>query len=247
MTWPVSVVVLAAVALLTRWVLGLSGSERRSRLPLDERRERLCRAIALELETRSAIVAVSLDDAIQERVVGNAEIAWSLRHLTVSEWNQLADILLLLLREVTSYLPMARVPLPPRALALEYFKSEALTNHLRLYNHVDEFLFRNRRRFDLQLHVLRHAVEALTADFGRNQTQTHGPSDSAIWIRLDHDYHDFDLIMKETVLALRTFLACLPDAAVDEFTARIQPALRRGVRFHSGSARVEDSEVRQSP
>jgi hypothetical protein len=58
---------------------------------------------------------------------------------------------------------------------------------------------------------------------------------SAAWNRLDRDLHDLDLISKEILLTLRSFLACLPDSAARQFAAELRPVLERGVRSRAWS------------
>ncbi|HEY6293491.1 MAG TPA: hypothetical protein VI455_18210 [Terriglobia bacterium] len=224
--------VLAVVFVSLRQLLGLGTNAPPGRVSLDANRERLCLAIALELESRAAILAVSLNDAVDEMVSGNAENAWKLLHLTVSEWNRLAEILSLLLRVIANYLPLARVATPARSLVPRYFRSEIMIEYVRLHDWVDQFLFRAKLRFSLQVRILRHGVDSLTADFRRVQPRTYMAPDSspALWTRLDCDFHDFDLIIKGTLLAFRSFVTWLPESAVRDFTTELQPVLEHSVR-----------------
>jgi hypothetical protein len=113
-----------------------------------------------------------------------------------------------------------------------HFRSASMIEYVRLHEWVDQFLFRNKLRFNLQVRILRRAVETLTDDFRRAQPRAYSAIEdpSAAWNRLDRDLHDLDLISKEIVLTLRSFLACLPDSAARQFGAELRPALQRGVR-----------------
>jgi hypothetical protein len=227
--WLLGGVVFLCVGFVLRRLLGLDAASRRVCLSLDGERERLYQTIVLELQTQSAILAVSLNDAIEECESGNHEIAWRLLRLTTAEWNRLAEILRTLLGVVVEYLPVAGTVVPIRSIAPKYFKSETMIDYVRLHEWLDQFLWRARLRFHLQVRVLRHAVEALTDDFRRIQPQSYAlPAD--LWSQLDRDFHDFDLITKEVLLAFRTFLTSLPERAVSDFRSALLPIIERGVR-----------------
>ena len=232
MAWLLGGMVLLLVGVAMRRLLGLSGPGRLRRVRLDAVCERLCKAVMLELDARSAMLAIFLNDAIEQGELGNPELAVRLLELTLSEWNSLADDLLSILEVINFSLPQARVTLPVRNIEPSNFKSEVMADYVRLHEWVDQFLFRTKLRFHLQIRVLRHAVETLTSDFRQAQPPLQ-PVDVAAgrpWNRLDRDYHDFDLVSKETVLALRNLVGCLPEDAITEVAARLHPLLQRGVR-----------------
>lgn len=227
--------VLLVLGLVLRRLLGLTGGARDARTPLNGHRQRLCQAIVLELEAQSAILAISLNDAIEERESGNFDNASNLLHLTASEWERLAELLTFLLQVTGDYLPLARVAVPPRTMDATHFKSESMIEYVRLHEWVDQFLFRNKLRFNLQVRILRRAVETLTEDFRQAHPRAHCAhltvgDPSLAWNRLDRDLHDLDLISKEILLTLRSFLGCLPDSAARQFAAELRPVLERGVR-----------------
>ena len=229
MAWILGGVVLLAMAMFMRQLLGLNVKTPSRRQFLDTFRQRFCEALALDLESQAAILAVSLNDAIEELISGNPENAWKLLHLAAAEWNRLSEILSLLLRVMTTYLPLARVAPPVRIVVSEYFKSDAMMEYIRLHNWVDQFLFRAKFRFSLQVRILRHGVDSLTTDF--RKVQPHAclslhPSPE-LWRQLDSDFHDFDLITKETLLAVRSFVMWLSESAVREFAAELRPVLER--------------------
>lgn len=238
MPWVVGGMIFAVVFVSLRRILGLGEVARTSRCQLDAARERICWVIGQELESRTAILAVSLNDAIDEMVSGHAENAWKLLHLTTAEWDRVAEMLTLLLRVIVNYLPLARVVTPARSLVPRYFRSGIMVEYVRLHDWVDQFLFRARLRFNLQVRILRHGVDSLTNDFRRAQPRaTPAPeSSSGLCARLDCDFHDFDLIMKGSLLALRSFVAWLPDSAVPDFATELQPILEHSVRSNSWTA-----------
>lgn len=232
MTWLLGGAILSGVGVLLRQVLGGNTPTSDAVVRLDRQRGCVYEPIALELETQSAILAVSLNDAMEERDSGNLEIAWRLLILSVSEWHRLAEFLTLLLRILNDNLPLAHIVVPMRSMDAACFKSETMIDYVRLHELLGPMVFRSKLRFHLQVRVLHRAVETLTDDFRRAQPATYpvlGRS-AALWKRLDSDFHDFDLITKETLLTLRTFLACLPTTALEGFAAELRPIVERGVR-----------------
>jgi len=183
------------------------------------------------------MLAVSLNDAMEERDSGNLENAKNLLHLTASEWERLAGVLTFLLQVTSDYLPLARAAVPTRTMDAARFRSETMIEYVRLHEWVDQFLFRNKLRFNLQVRILRRAVETLTEDFRQAEPRAHSALEDppTAWNRLDRDLHDLDLISKEIFLTLRSFLACLPDSAARKFGAELQPVLERGVRSRAWS------------
>jgi hypothetical protein len=230
MIWE-SIAVLAAVGIVTRRLLGLSRRRQKTNLPLPGAHGRLCSTVTLKLERESAILAVSLNEAMEARESGEHELAWSTLHLmSRPQWVRQADMLVLVLGAMTRHLPLARVTLPPRTLMPEFFKSDAMRGYLAMHDSADQFLFRSKPRFSFHVRTLDEAVGRLTADFLEAQPGPLLLPESDLWTRLDHDFHDFDLLTKETVLAVRGFIACLPAAALESFAAEVRPALLQGVR-----------------
>lgn len=231
MILPEGIAVLAAIGVVTRRLLGLGGRHPKSHLPLAGAHERLYQSVKLELDAESAILAVSLNEAMEARACGENDLAWSALHLmSTPQWMRQADTLAMLVRAMTSHLPMARVTLPARTLMPEFFKSDAMQGYLALHESTDQFLFRGKPRFSLHLRTLEEAVGRLTSDFLEAQPGPLPEPDSDLWTRLDHDFHDFDLLTKETQLAVRGFIGCLPSAALQSFAAEVRPALLQGVR-----------------
>jgi hypothetical protein len=237
MAWLLAFLVLLLLGTLLRRLLGLAPSGFDARAPLAGHRQRLCQAVVLELEAQTAMLAISLNDAMEERDRGNFDNSRNLLHLTGSEWERLAEVLTFLLQVTGDYLPLARAAVPTRTMDAARFRSESMIEYVRLHEWVDQFLFRNKLRFNLQVRILRRAVETLTEDFRQTQPRVHSAMEdpSAAWNRLDRDLHDLDLISKEILLTLRSFLACLPDSAARQFAAELRPVLERGVRSRAWS------------
>jgi len=143
-----------------------------------------------------------------------------------------ADIVDLLLSAITKHLPVARLPLPIRNMVAHRFRSQSMIDYVRMHEILDQLVFRSKFRFHLHIRVLRRAAETLTADFGSTQHQGERTTERpvAVWNQLDLDFHDFDLITKETLLALRAFLLYLPDDGLADFATDLSPILAHGVR-----------------
>jgi len=227
-------VVLVLVAVLLRRLLRLSAPSFtfRGLPPLDAVREAIYQPIAAELETLSAMLGVSLNDAIEERDCDHDAIAWRLASLTLDEWSRLAGLLSDLLGVIDKHLPMATLPLPVRSVVARRFRSRIMLDYLRVHEVLDQLVFRSRLRFHLHIRVLRRAAETLSTDFEEAQRRGEQAPDGApeSWGQLDFDFHDFDLITKEALLALRAFLLYLPDEALPAFVADLEPMLCSGVR-----------------
>jgi len=237
MAWVLASITLLALGALLRRLLGLTSAGRNGRSLLGGNQQRLCQTIFLEIEAQSAMLAISLNEAMEERDLRNFDNSRNFLHLTASEWERLAELLTFLLQLTGDYLPVARMPVPARAMDAAHFRSESMIEYVRLHEWVDQFLFRNKLRFNLQVRVLRRAVETLTEDFRQTQPRAHSTVEDgrAAWSRLDRDLHDLDLISKEVLLTIRSFLTCLPDSAARQFAAELRPVLERGVRASVGS------------
>lgn len=231
MIWAESIAVLTAVGVVTRRLLGLSGRHPKRKLPLPGAHGRLYQAVKLELDAQSAILAVSLNEAVEAQACGEHELAWSTLHLmSAAQWMRQADTLELLVRAMKRHLPLARVTLTARTLIPKFFKSEAMQGYLALHDAADQFLFRGKPRFSLHLRTLEEALGRLTSDFLEAQPGPLLEPDSDLWARLDHDFHDFDLLTKETVLAMESFISCLSSSSLESFAVEVRPALLQGVR-----------------
>ena len=233
MYWIMGGAILLGMGMLLRRLLGLGASSaRRPPISLNREHRLFCEAIADEVGSRSAILAVLLNEAIEELAAGHSVNASDLLDLADSEWTSLAGLLTEILRNVTEYLPVAHIAIPVRSMAAEHFRSDVMIDYLRLHELLDQFLFRTKLRFHLQIRILRHAVNMLTADFLRSEPKRSlsASCSQALWNRLDRDYHDFDLIAKKVILASGKFVSWLPQSAAAEFVLTLRPVLERGAR-----------------
>lgn len=241
MAWVLGVLVLLAAAVVLRRVLALDPLTTRgamSLLALTPDRDAIYQPIAQEIETQAAILSISLNDAIDERDSGHNEIAWRLVRLSVSEWDRLSEILTILLNVVSEHMGSARMVIPVRGMVSQRFKSRTMIDYLRMHELLDQLVFRSKMRFQLHVRVLRRGAETLTIEFRRayryaERTEDRPPE---LWHKLDLYFHDFDLVIKESLLAFRAFLVCLPHSTLSGFAAQLRPVVRHGVRTTSAAA-----------
>lgn len=204
-------------------------------VPLGEDREALYKPVGQEMETQSAILGISLNDAFEERDAGRQDIAWRLVRLSASEWDRLAEIVVGLLNVLSKHLPDLRAAVPTRSMVATRYKSRIMVDHFRMQEFLDRLVFRSKLRFQLQLRVLRRAAESLTAEFRRTYRYAERTEDRPpeLWNRLDLYFHDFDLVTKETLLAFRAFLVCLPHPSLEKFASDLKTVVRTVVRSAS--------------
>jgi predicted ATP-dependent endonuclease of OLD family len=235
MEWVLGGLVLILLGVLLRWILRLDRRDDqrvRGLVTLGADREAIFQPISLEMETQAAILGISLDDAISERDAGQVEIAWRLVRLAASEWDRLAEILRLLSKVMADHVGNARVVIPTRNVTAHHFKSRVMIDYLRMHELLDQLVFRSKLRFQLHLRMLRRAADTLSTEFRRayryaDRTEDRPPE---LWNRLDYYFHDFDLITKETLLAFRALLFCLPHSDLTGLAADLKPLVRHGVR-----------------
>jgi hypothetical protein len=191
-----------------------------------------------EVETQVAIISVSLNEAFEERDSGRHEIAWHLVKISVGEWRRVAEILTALLDAIQRNLPKAQAVIPYRGMVARRFQSRTMVDFLRMYEFLDQLLFRSRARFHLQVHMLRKAAATLTREFTRTYEYGERTDDRPpeLWQRLDIYSHDFDLVNKEALMAFRAFLVCLSAPCLERFAAELGAVLRREARPASFSA-----------
>jgi len=235
MSWLLGVLALVLAASALRLVLGIGTSpagRRSGLLRLPPEREAVYQPVAQAVETHAAILGISLNDAFEERDAGRDDIAWRLVQLAVGEWGRTTELLEGLLGTVAKNLSQTPVVVAMRSVATQRFKSRTMTDFFRMYELLDQLVFRSRLRFQLQLRVLRRAAATLTTELRRNYryVERTGDRPPELWERLDLLFHDFDLVGKETLLAFRIFLACLPDSALAGFTRELDLALRARIR-----------------
>jgi hypothetical protein len=235
MKWLLGAGVLLLIGAILRWILRLDETEfpqRTGLFPLGPERDAIYQPIAQEIETQAAILGISLNDAIEERDAGQFDVAWRLVRLAISEWERLAEILDLLSIAMSRQLGGARTLIPVRSIVADRFKSRVMADYVRMHELFDQLVFRTKLRFQLHLRMLRRAGQILSREFRRDYRYAdrthHCPPE--MWERFDYYFHDFDLVVKETLLSYRALLACLPHSSLPGFAVDLKSVVRRGVR-----------------
>jgi hypothetical protein len=235
MNWVYGGLILMGVGLALRRVLGL-GKRHNPRLAglahLSPELHAIYHPVAQEVETHAAILSISLNDAFEERAALHYDIAWHLVRLSAGEWDRLAGTLMALLNILAKHTTNGHLAVPARRIVPDHFKSRVMTDYLNIHELLDKLVFHSHQRFQLQIRLLRRAIETLTKEFRCTCLYLERLQDRSqeVWIRLDLYFHDFDLIAKETLLAFRALLACLPAAALPDLTAELRAVLEPGVR-----------------
>jgi hypothetical protein len=234
MHWALAVLTLAVVGVVLRRLLRLDEPTPRGGglLCLGYKREEVYQPFALEIQTQSVLLAISLNEALDQQKSGNLDKAWPHVRLAAGQWNRLADRVVHLLNTINQNLPNARSTLVVRNMDRLEFTSQTMAESAPLHILLDQLIFRSKVRYQVHIRVLRGGVEALAGDFREiSEAIEARPEDSAaVWALLDPAFHDFDLIIKETLLYMRSFLAALEDTAlatfVRELNAISQPSVR---------------------
>jgi hypothetical protein len=240
MNWALAGVVFAIVYVVCRRVLRLDGrpTGQHGFLWLRQQREQIYQPVALEIETQTVILGISLNEALGEREEGKIDNAWRLVGLATCQWNRLAENVRSLLAAIDSNVPSARSVLRVRIIHPQLFRSRTMLEFVRTRDALEQMLFRSKVRYQMNIRVLRRAVESLNSDFQKSYNSIETPSDasSEVWDLLDPAFHDFDLVIKEALLSLRYFLMALPDSALDEFASDLKPIVSHSVRATSAAA-----------
>src|SRR5579872_3097692 len=173
-----------------------------------------------------------------ESEFGNQENAWRLVRLAVCQWDRLAEIVMLMLHAIAEDLSSSRSIVAVRSITTNRFRSRAMIEFVGTWDLLYQLIFRSKLRYQLHIRVLRRAIETLTAEFRRNYRSAERSSESAdeMWGNLDPAFHDYDLIIKESLLALRAFLIALPDSALQDFASSLKNVVTHSVRSKSAPA-----------
>jgi hypothetical protein len=238
MHWMVGALVLVCVGFLLRRVLWTELPEQRAPIglaPLGSERRTVYDGFAPEVEARIAMLGISLNDAFEERDAGRDDMAWRMVRLSASEWYGMEKIITGLLNTLTRYLPNAQVMVTTRSIHAHRFMSKPMVDYVRMHELLDQLVFSSRRRYQLQLRLLRRAAEIVSGEFRRTYRQAERADErpAEVWNQIDLYFHDFDLIAKEAVLALRGLLACLPLSILPKLSLDLNGLLRGRVRTRS--------------
>jgi hypothetical protein len=188
--------------------------------------------VAREIETQAAILGITLNDAFGERQAGRHEMSWHVVRLARGEWVRLTELVAGLHNVLAKFLPSTDGVIVIRRIAVGHFKSQTVVQHVAFYEFLDRILFSSKRRFALQLRWLSQTCTFLSKDFHHACGEGERSLDSSheAWTRLDHHFHDFDLIAKETLLAFRTLLSCQTPARAQALYTEVHELLSRRSR-----------------
>jgi hypothetical protein len=238
MRWLAGILILTGVGFLLRRLLGVNSAASRAPAglaPLGPERQAVYDSFAPEVEARTAMLGISLNDAFDERGAGRHDMAWRMIRLSASEWDGIAKIAAGLLDALAKHLPNAQVVVTPRSIHAHRFKSRLMVDYVRMHELLDQLVFSSRRRYQLQLRLLRRAAGIVTGEFRHTyrQAERMGDGSPEVWNQIDLYFHDFDLIAKEALLAFRALLACLPLSVLPKFSLELNALLRGSVRTPS--------------
>jgi len=247
MHWIVGALILTVVGYLLRRLLWKELPKHQTPpglAPLGSARRLVYDGFAPEIEARIAMLGISLNDAFEERDAGRFDIAWRLVRLSASEWYGVEKIITGLLNSMTKHLPEAQFMVTPRDIHTHRFLSKSMVDYVRVHEILEQFVFSPQRRFQLQLRLLNRALEIVTDEFRRtcHQAQVAGNSSPEVWTEIDVDFHDFDLIAKEALLAFRALLTSLPSTVLPRLALDLESLLRGKVRARPAPARNKEEE-----
>jgi len=180
--------------------------------------------VSQAVETEATILGVSLNDAFEERDLQRHDIAWRLVQLSGREWEKLEVTLRALYEIISARLPLAQGVVSLRSVTASHFCAPSMGELVRMHELLDQLVFSSRLRFQLQIRLLRRATEILSTEFRKTCRYAEHTNDRSpeVWNRLDLYFHDFDLISKKALVALRTLLLCLPPEGVSDLLASIR-------------------------
>jgi hypothetical protein len=238
MEWMVGILILVGVGFLLRRLLWTKSPVHRAPaglVPLGSERRAVYDGFAPEVEARIAMLGISLNDAFEERDAGRHDMAWRMLRLSAAEWDGMAKIITSLLDALAKHLPDAQVVVIPRSIHAHRFMSKPMVDYVRMHELLDQLVFSSRRRYQLQLRLLRRAAEIVTGEFRRTYRRAERTDDQSreVWNQIDLYFHDFDLITKEAVLAFHALLACLPRSVLPKLSLELNALLHGRVRTRS--------------
>ena len=193
--------------------------------------EPVYRPLASEIEAHSTILAVSLNDAFEEIKAGRFDAAQSMVSIFATEWSRLTNMVDAMQHLALRYLPAVNLPVPVRNLDPSHFRSGTMIEFVRFHGFVDQFVFRPKLRFQLHLRLQRRAIAMLSEEFQRTRRNTDEDNELMGYAlaQLDLYLHDMDRLAKETLLAFRAELACLPENSLPAIDEEVQDLVSHGV------------------
>ena len=183
----------------------------------------LCSSLLSEIDAHSAILGVVLNDAINELATGSPEIARSMLGIFNSERERLVELIINLQNLSLKYLPTVQYPLDIRGLDSASFHSQPVSDLFRRHSGLEQFVFRSKLRFQLQLRLLRRATALLNEGFEviKKRAETNGNSLDMALTQFDVYFHDLDLLAKETLVRFSAELACLPESVMEDMAVEL--------------------------
>jgi hypothetical protein len=235
MQWLIGSTILVTVGVCLRRILRMGSPPEAPAggfAPLRADLQAIYRPLAQEIEAHTTILGITLNDAFGEREENRHEMAWRVVRLAVGEWARLTELVVGVQSILTKFLPMTNGIVPVRRITAGRFKSQQVIDSAGLYEFLDQVLFSSKHRFALQLRMMFRASALLSKEFRRACREGERTLDSSeeLWSRLDYYFHDFDLIAKETLLALQTLLVCQSADGLQDLAGDLQALLERGMR-----------------
>lgn len=233
MAWALAIVALLVVGYVFRRILRLDEPPRaRGLAPLPPDAEQVYRPVSLELETQIILLGISLNEALGQREAGNEDNAWRLARLALCQWERLAEKVALVLKSITDHFSQTRSMVPVRDLTAHQFKSHLMIESMKTGAMLHEVLFRSKSRYQFQVRIIRRAVDMLTSDFNDvvRAAERSAESSDEMWDSIDPGFHDFDLMVKESLLAFRAFLMAIPAPVLPEISVELAEVVSHSVR-----------------
>jgi hypothetical protein len=226
MLWVFEIGVLLVVGAALRRILHMGKNKAPIEAALRFRRPAnnpLCSSLVSEIDTHTTILGVVLNDAIGKLASGNAEIARRMLNVFDSERERLVELVINLQNLSLKYLPTTQYPVETRSLDPESFRSQPVSAFFNRHGVLEQFVFRAKLRFQLQLRLLRRATVLLNESFEelKLQTETEVQAFGRTLAQLDLYFHDLDLLTKETLLGFSTELASIPPDLLEDMAAEI--------------------------
>ncbi|TAM79472.1 MAG: hypothetical protein EPN47_16845 [Acidobacteria bacterium] len=244
MVWILEIGILAVVAVALRRVLRLGKNSLPKQAAPRFRRPAnnpLCSTLVSEIDAHTSILGVALNDAIDELASGRAEIARCMLGVFSSERKRLIELVVDLQNLSLKYLPTVQYPVEARTLNPESFRSEPVCEFLKRHTDLEQFVFRSKLRFQLQLRLLRRVTALLNESF--EEVMSDPGTDAAAFdgalAKLDLYFHDLDLLSKETLLGFSAELASLPNDMVEDITAEISALTSRNTVLSPAASAVQ--------
>ena len=232
MVWIFEIGILTVVAIVLRRVLHMGWDAAPQKAAPRFRRPAnnpLCFPLASEIDAHTSILGVALNDAIDELASGNLEIARCMLSVFNSERERLVELVINLQNLSLKYLPTVQYPVEGRTLDPDSFRSAPVTEFLKRHGVMEQFVFRSKLRFQLQLRLLRRATALLNESF-EEAIRKPGMGIEAFdktLAQLDLYFHDLDLLTRETLLGFSAELASLPDNVLEGMITEISALTSR--------------------